>query len=164
MIRPAFLLLALTGASLAQGASPLTVNLTQSLIRTVTANGKSTEQRVPSPASVRPGDVLAQTLTARNTGTVALRDVRVQLPVPPNTVYLAPDGAPEVGARAEYSIDGGKTFAPAPLRKKVTVTENGKAVTREVEVRPSEYQAVRWTLGTLGAGAQQNLGFRIQVK
>lgn len=160
---PLSLLLALAGAALAQGAPPLTLNLTQSLIRTVTVSGKSTEQRAPSPASVRPGDVLAQSLTARNSGKTVLNGVRVQLPVPRNTVYLALDGETR-GVKAEYSIDGGQTFAPAPLKKKVSVTENGRAVIREVEVKPNEYQAVRWTVGTLAAGAEQTLGFRVQVK
>ncbi|WP_269546536.1 hypothetical protein [Deinococcus geothermalis] len=39
-----------------------------------------------------------------------------------------------------------------------------KTVTREVEVNPNEYQAVRWTISTLNAGAEQKLGFRVQVK
>lgn len=164
MQRPAFLLLALAGVSLAQGASPLSLSLTQSLIRTVTVSGKSTEQRAPSSASVRPGDVLAQTLTARNASARTLAGVALRLPVPQGTVYLAPDGPAPAGVRTEYSIDGGQSFAPAPLKKKVTVTENGRAVTKEVEVNPNEYQAVRWTVGTLAAGAEQKLGFRVQVK
>lgn len=154
----------LASGALAQAPSPLTLSLTQTLIQSVTVNGKPTEKRTPDYTRVRPGDLLAQTVVARNTGTRTLKNVAVRLPVPGGMVYVAPDGAVPTGVRAEYSIDGGKTFAPAPLKKKVTVTENGRAVTREVEVKPGEYQAVRWTLSTLPAGTANTLGFRVQVK
>ncbi|MPY66296.1 DUF11 domain-containing protein [Deinococcus sp. SDU3-2] len=158
------LLLALPGLALAQGASPLVLDLAQSLIQTVQVDGKATEKRTPNYTKVRPGDLLAQTVTARNVSARTLANVAVKLPVPAGHVYVAPDGSAAAGVRTEYSIDGGKTFAPAPLKKKITVTENGKAVTREVEVKPGEYQAVRWTIAALPAGTEKTLGFRVQVK
>lgn len=158
------LLLALPGLALAQSASPLVLNLTQSLIQTVQEGGKATEKRTPSYTKVRPGDLLAQTVTARNVSSRTLANVAVRLPVPAGHVYVATDGPTPAGVRTEYSIDGGKTFAPAPLKKKMTVTENGKAVTREVEVKPNEYRAVRWTITALPAGTEKTLGFRVQVK
>lgn len=161
---PPLLLLALPGLAFAQGTSPLSLVYDQVLIQTVKQDGKTTEKRTPNHIRVRPGDVLAQTVAARNTSTRPLANVAVKLPVPAGMVYLAPDGAAPANVRTEYSIDGGKTFAPAPLKKKITVTENGKTVTREVEVRPNEYQAVRWTIATLPAGAEQKLSFRAQVK
>lgn len=156
--------LLVSGAALAQDASPLMLIYDQVLIQTVTQNGKPTEKRTPGVTRVRPGEVLAQTVVVRNTSARPLTNVAVRLPVPAGMVYLAPDGPVPAGVRTEYSIDGGKTFAPAPLKRTVTVTENGKAVTREVEVQPNEYQAVRWTIGTLSAGTEQKLGFRVQVK
>ncbi|SEJ44026.1 hypothetical protein SAMN04488058_10836 [Deinococcus reticulitermitis] len=158
------LLLALPGLALAQGASPLALNLTQSLIQTVQEGGKATEKRTPGYTRVRPGDLLAQNVTARNVSARTLANVAVKLPVPAGHVYVSPDGTAATGVRTEYSIDGGKTFAPAPLKKKVTVTENGKAVTKEIEVKPNEYDAVRWTIATLPAGTEKTLGFRVQVK
>ncbi|TDE84873.1 hypothetical protein [Deinococcus sp. S9] len=157
-------LLLVSGAALAQDTSPLQLVYDQVLIQTVTQNGKTAEKRTPGVTRVRPGEVLAQTVVARNTAGRALANIRIQLPVPKGMVYLAPDGSVPADVRTEYSIDGGKTFAPAPLKKTVTVTENGKTVTREVEVNPNEYQAVRWTISTLNAGAEQKLGFRVQVK
>ncbi|WP_104991550.1 DUF11 domain-containing protein [Deinococcus sp. NW-56] len=158
------LLLVLLGTALAQGTSPLMLNLTQSLIQTVQEGGKATEKRTPNYTKVRPGDLLAQTVTARNVSAKALANVAVRLPVPAGHVYVAPDGTAPAGVRTEYSIDGGKTFAPAPLKRKVTVTENGKTVIKEVEVKPGEYQAVRWTIAALPAGTEKTLGFRVQVK
>lgn len=155
----------LAGAALAQdSASPLRLTLTQALVQTVTVNGQPTERRNPAPPEVAPGDVLAQTLSARNVSTRALAGVALRLPVPANTVYLAPDGALPEGVRVEYSIDGGRTFAPAPLTRRVTVTEGGRTVTREVPVLPNEYQAVRWTVQSLPAGTEARLGFRVRVR
>ncbi len=162
--RAAPTLLLLLNLALAQNASPLVLTLGQSLIQIVQIDGKAAEKRTPNYTSVRPGDLLAQTVTARNTSTRTLVNVAVKLPVPDGMVYAAPDGPVLAGVRSEYSIDGGKTYAPAPLKKKVTVTENGKAVTREVEVKPNEYDAVRWTIATLPAGTEKTLGFRVQVK
>lgn len=158
------LLAALLGIAAAQGSSPLNIDLSQLLIRVIRVDGKATEQRVPDVVKVRPGDVLAQVVTARNTSGRTLQHVAVKLPVPPSTLYLTPDGPVPNNVRTEYSIDGGKTFAPAPLMKRVPVTENGQTVLREVEVQPQEYQAVRWTIAALPAGTAQQLGFRVQVK
>ncbi|MFC4427853.1 hypothetical protein [Deinococcus navajonensis] len=152
----------LLGSALAQTSSPLLLSLSLSQVKTVTAGGKTTEMLVPAKGNV-PGDLLSQLVTAKNTSTKALKNVRIPLNVPKATFYVAPEKGID-GARAEYSIDGGKTFAPAPLKKKITVTENGKSVTREVEVKPSEYQAVRWTIPELAPGQTLKLGYRIQVK
>ena len=107
--------------------------------------------------------MLSQVVSARNLSFKALKNVQIPLNVPKATFYVAPEKAVDT-ARTEYSIDGGKTFAPAPLKRKITLTENGKSVTREVEVRPSEYQAVRYTIPELKAGQTLKLGYRIQVK
>ncbi|GAA0513875.1 hypothetical protein [Deinococcus depolymerans] len=153
----------LAGTALAQGATPLTLNLNMSLVRSVKVDGKVTEQFSPSPKNVLPGDLISQVVNVRNTGSRALTNVPVTLPVPKNTVYVAPEKDMNV-ARTEYSIDGGKTFAAAPLKKKVTVTENGKTVTREVDVKPNEYTAVRWTISEIGANQTLKLGYRVQVR
>ena len=153
----------LLGSALAQSASPISLNLVMSLVKNVTVAGKVTEQVVPSPKSVFPGDVISQTVTVRNNTGKAIQNVPVKLPVPKSTMYLTPEKGMNVSG-AEYSIDGGQTFAPAPLKKTVTVVENGKNVRREVEVKPSEYTAVRWIVGELAAGQSLKLGYRVQVK
>ena len=153
----------LSSGALAQGAEPLTLNLVMSLVRSVTLNGKVTEQTVANPRSVFPGDVISQVITVKNNTGRAIQNVPVKLPVPTTTTYLTAEQGLNV-ARTEYSIDGGKTFAAAPLMKTVTVTENGKSVTRQVEVKPSEYTAVRWVLSELPAGQSIKLGYRVQVK
>ncbi|OLV19009.1 hypothetical protein [Deinococcus marmoris] len=150
-------------SAFAQGGGPVSLKLSMLAVKTIKIDGKPTEQLLPNPGSVNPGDVISQVISVKNATAKAIRDLPVQLPVPKNTVYLAPEKGLD-GTRTMYSIDGGKTFAAAPLKKTITVTENGKSVQKEVEVRPSEYNAVRWTVAELGPGQTLELGYRIQVK
>lgn len=159
---PSVLLALLLGTTIAQVNSPLSLTLTLNVVKTVTENGKPVEKMSPAQGNA-PGDVLSQVVTAKNISGMALKNVRIPVNVPRATTYLAPEQGLD-SARTEYSIDGGKTFAPAPLRRKVTLTENGKSVTREVEVKPGEYQAVRYIIPELKAGQTLKLGYRVQVK
>lgn len=150
------------GTAAAQASKYLTVDLALNTVKTVMENGKPVERLTPARSSL-PGDLLSQVVTVKNIHTQDLKNVRVPVNVPANTVYVTAEPALDA-VRAEYSIDGGKTFAPAPLKRKVTVTENGKTVTREVEVKASEYQAVRYTIPALNAGQTLKFGFRVKVK
>lgn len=147
----------------AQGGEALSLKLSMLLVKTVKVDGKVTEQLLPNSGSVNPGDVISQVVSVRNTSAKAMRDLPVQLPVPKNTVYLAPEKGLD-STKTQYSIDGGKTFAAAPLKKTITVTENGKSVQKEVEVKPGEYTAVRWIVAELAPGKSLELGYRIQVR
>jgi len=162
---PLIVALLLFGAAhaAAQVGEALSLKLNMLLVKTVKVDGKPIEQLLPSPVSVNPGDVLSQVVSVQNTGAKNMRDLPVQLPVPKNTVYLAPERGLD-SARTLYSIDGGKTYAAAPLKKTITVTENGKSVQKEVEVKPSEYTTVRWIVAEVSPGATLKLGYRIQVK
>ena len=159
---PSFLLALLVGTALAQSASPLKLTLSQALVQTTTQDGKTIEKLAPDPKSVLPGAVLEQAVTATNTLGKIMANVTVNLPVPAGTVYLSSLKADST-IKMLFSIDQGKTFAAAPLKKTVTVTENGKAVQKEVEVLPAEYTNVRWVLGELAAGDSLKLGFRVKV-
>ncbi|GGN45568.1 hypothetical protein [Deinococcus daejeonensis] len=157
------LMISAAGVAAAQTATPVSLNLVMSLVNTVKVNGKDTEQLTPSPKNVLPGSVISQVVTVRNTSGKTVRQLPVTLPVPKNTQYLATEKGLDT-LQAQYSIDGGKTFAAAPLKKKVTVTENGRSVVKEVDVKPSEYTTVRWIIPELGANDTLKLGYRIQVK
>ncbi len=157
------LLMALViGAAFAQ-AKDLSLTATMSQVKKVTVSGKVTEQLIPSPKSIFPGDILSQVVVARNVSKNIIKNAVVNLPVPKNTVYMAPESNMDV-ARTEYSIDGGKTYAIAPLKKTVTVMENGKSVKKEIEVKPNEYTNVRWVISTIAANQSLKVGYRIQVK
>ncbi|ADV68586.1 hypothetical protein [Deinococcus maricopensis] len=147
----------------AQTPSPLKLVLSTSLVTTVTQNGRTEERLTPNPRSVLPGALVQQTLTVTNTSTRTLRGAVVRLPVPKNAVYAGALRNAE-GATAQFSFDNAKTFGTAPLKRRITVTENGQSVTREVTVNPNEYTDVRWTLPALTAGQSVQLSYRITVK
>ncbi|MFB9994955.1 hypothetical protein ACFFLM_23690 [Deinococcus oregonensis] len=158
-------LLLTAGLASAQAVSPVRLSLMVSLVERVTVDGKATEVLKANPGNVLPGSELSQVVTVRNTAAKTLLNVPVTLPLPKSTVYLAPEpGVSAVAAHTEFSANGGKTFAPAPLKKKVTVTENGKAVQKDVEVRPSEYTSVRWVISELRINEPLKLGYRVQVR
>lgn len=130
-------------------------------VTTVTVNGKATEKLVDAAGKTLPGDTLQLTQQARNVSQVNLRGVTLNMPVPAAATFQAARCSAE--GRTLFSVDG-KTFGPAPLKKTVTVIENGKSVTRQVEVKPSEYRAVRWQLPDLAAGKTNTCIIRVQVK
>lgn len=154
----------LLGGAVAQGAAPLRLTLSQDLVTVVTENGKAAEKLIPAPGSVRPGDTLTQQLSVSNVSKKVWKNAVLGVPVPQGAVYLG--GATPSSARwtTQFSFDGGKTFAAAPLKKLVAVTENGVAVRREVVVPPSEYTNVRWVVGAIQPDETLKLGFRVKVK
>ena len=102
-------------------------------------------------------------MTAKNVSRSAITNVRPTLAVPAGTVFVASSGG--IGnAITEYSIDGGKTFGKAPLFKTVTVQENGKSVTKRVQVDPSEYTNVRWNLSSLRPDQSHKMTLRVRVR
>lgn len=149
-------------AAPAQSASPVTTTIAFFNVQTVTEQGKTQERLQAAPQSVQPGDVLYQELVITNSSARTLTNGAVPLNVPRSTTFLGGLVLPG-GVSATYSYDGGKTFGALPLKRTVTVTENGKSVTRQVEVKPSEYTSVRFSLPALAAGTTYKMGYRVRV-
>ncbi|MBZ9750563.1 hypothetical protein K7W42_06780 [Deinococcus sp. HMF7604] len=136
--------------------------LAQDLVQRVVVSGKATEQIVENPKTVQPGDVLREQVTLRNVSGQRLSGLLVNVPVPRGTEFSVL-GTPDTSRwTAQYSVDGGKTFSAAP-RRTVTVTENGRAITRQENAPPSSYTNVRWTV-TLSPDETLKLSFRVKVK
>ncbi len=146
-----------------QTTSPLKMVLVRSQVVTTTAaDGKKTETLKANPVSTKPGDVLEDTNTATNVGKLPLRTININMNITPG-VYVA-TSASRNDIKSLFSIDNGKTFAAAPLKKTVTVQENGKSVTKQVDVSPSEYTNVRFVIPGLAAGesVKSTVRFRVQ--
>ncbi|MDO4262684.1 MAG: hypothetical protein Q4C67_00630 [Deinococcus sp.] len=144
--------------------NPVQLVLNDFLVTSVRgAGGEVAERLNPDASRVRPGDMIQYDLDAKNVSRTPLTNVRPSLPVPAGTVFVASSGGTG-NVVTEYSFDGGKTFGKAPLFRNVTVTENGKAVTRRVQVQPSEYTNVRWNVGTLAAGQTHKMTLRVRVR
>lgn len=158
--------LLLTTVALAQ--TPVVKNgvkfvLNQDLIKSVVVDGKTVENVVASPKTVLPGDILREEVTLQNVSGKPIPQVLVGIPVPKGTEFSGNVTPNTDRWTVQYSIDSGKTFSPTPTRT-VTVTENGKSVTKEVPAPSNTYTNVRWTVTNVKLDETLKLGFRVKVK
>ncbi|PTA69290.1 hypothetical protein [Deinococcus arcticus] len=157
----------LCGLSLAAAQavpSPLKLTASTSVVTQTTQNGKTVETLTDaSKTAVVPGTLLDMAQTWQSVTRSDLRNMSLNMRVDPATTFRS--AACNVsGVTTLFSADGGKTFGPAPLKKTVTVTENGRQVQRQVEVKPSEYTNVRWQLPLIKAGSEGRCALRVVVK
>ena len=141
----------LGSCALAFAEGDVTVALTAH--RIMVSQGK--EARLPAEQA-KPGDVIEYRATYTNHGGTAVRDLQATLPVPAGLEYLPKTASP---VKLLASLDG-KSFAPTPLMRRVKLT-NGKTELREVPA--SEYRALRWSVGMLGADAARTVVARMRV-
>ncbi|AFD25365.1 hypothetical protein [Deinococcus gobiensis] len=149
-----------TPATSAQN-SPVRVTASNQLVTQVTVDGKSTE-RLTEATNARPGNLLQLNQKVDNVSAGLVRGLALNMNVDPATTFQAAQCSVS-GVTTLFSADG-KTFAQAPLKKTVTVTENGQSVKKEVVVPPSEYKAVRWQLPDLAGGKSTNCYMRVTVR
>lgn len=115
--------------------------------------GRQTPRFVPA-TDISEGEVVHYTLTVRNPGTQPAHDVLVTKPVPVNTHYL-PGSAVAPNAIVTFSVDGGKTFAPANQLAVVRGTATLKPAP------PESYTHIRWQMRyPLAPGAVAYVRFR----
>ena len=154
-----------TAAPAVVGAQPVRL-LLASLIVGQDARGQETLTPTGANARPRPGDLLAWTATAVNDLPGSVPDLALTIPIPATTAYLEGSAVLRIGAQIlspVFSFDG-QHFAPAPLKRKVTVVRNGVSTLQEVTVPPSEYRAVRWILPALAARSQAMAELRTSVR
>jgi uncharacterized repeat protein (TIGR01451 family) len=110
-------------------------------------------------ATVKSGDVLRFTVTAKNEGGKAAKGLVITQPIRKGMIYKLNSATAVAGATLTYSIDNGKTFVANP---KIKVTVNGK-----VEERPAPaevYTNVRWNFAQqLEPNANVKAGYLVKV-
>ncbi len=154
-------LLTLSGLALAATVNPNSPTLSLSLMKVTVVTKDGVKQEVLSPADkVNPGDMLLQRATLRSPR--ALKNGNIILPVPKNTRFLSGTASTFKDYKMDFSADSGKTFSAQPT-KTVTVTENGKSVTKQVPVPETDYTSVRWNVTSLPAGGEVTVDFRVAV-
>jgi uncharacterized repeat protein (TIGR01451 family) len=117
-----------------------------------TTPGREVFRFVPA-RMLEQGQVVYYTLRITNQTTVPLRNVAVVQPVPANTTYLA-DSASGPGAVVSFSVDGGRSFAPA---ESLMIEVEGA----QQPAQPAKYTHIRWQLrNPLAAGASALARFR----
>jgi uncharacterized repeat protein (TIGR01451 family) len=121
--------------------------------------GKEELKRVEaSKANVAPGDTVIFSVRYVNNGDKPAADVVIKNPVPQHMAYVR-KSAGGAGARIDFSIDGGKTYATAD---KLNVKgADGK----ERTALASEYTHIRWTMEKpVVNGGKGLVFFRAKVK
>jgi len=167
---------AVVSVASAQSTLPITgpVKATPATVRVMLASLLVSQdvkgQEVLTPTSERvhprPGDLLAWQATAINDMSRGVSDLMLTIPVPVSTLYVGGSAQLRLGGMNVaplFSLDG-QTFAPAPLKRKVSVVRNGVTSLQEVTVPPSEYRAVRWVLPALATHAQAIAELRTTVR
>ena len=111
-----------------------------------------------STARVIPGDEILYTVRFVNQGANAVDNVVITNPIPAEMTYRA--GSAELSrGRVQYSIDGGKRFAPAG---QLAVRRKDGRVRRAV---PAEYTHVQWIMEKpLSPGETGAVSYRGRVK
>ena len=108
----------------------------------------------------QPGDEIRYRLVFTNVTAGPVKNVQFVDPIPSGLVYVLGSATSDTRFRAEYSIDGGRSYAAQPL---ISVVEDGKQVQKPAAAE--QYTHVRWTVvGSLARGAQVTVEFRGRVK
>ncbi|MDX1515255.1 MAG: hypothetical protein R3288_00370 [Woeseiaceae bacterium] len=140
------------GTAIAQAPGHLNVNTTvQKEVVVENEDGEKVRYLVPA-STVVPGERVVYTITFENVGDEAAENVVITNPIAESLTYVA--GSASNGTmRVEFSIDGGKTFAPASELTVVDGDDERPATTKD-------YTHVRWVMQSeLQVGAKGSASF-----
>ena len=107
-------------------------------------------------AQSKPGDIIEYSSTYKNGGASAAEKLLATVPVPAGTTLIAGSAQP---AQALASTDG-VAFAPMPLMRSVHQPDGSQ---RSEAVPLADYRALRWSVGTLGAGGSVVVSLRVRI-
>lgn len=158
LLAPIFMLLIASQAFAAPEIS-LSITAEKDVIQTDTS-GNQVTRRVTASDTV-PGDILFYTIRYRNSGDESARNVQLDNPVPEGTAFQE-NSAWGDGSDILFSIDGGKTFKKASSLTYQVTGRDGR--TEERRAAPEQYNAIRWTVSEVPAGAEGSAGFSVVVQ
>lgn len=170
------LLLGTSAFGFAAAQNPAKVTASTFVVSQVTENGKTVEKLLDASKGVLPNTILEMQQKIDNLSGKRLTGVRLSMPIPSAVTFLS-EKCDTAGTKSQFSVDAheidpktkninmvSKKFGDAPLKKTVTVKENGKDVTKEVNATPADYTAVRWQLPDLNASQSVTCSVRVKVK
>jgi uncharacterized repeat protein (TIGR01451 family) len=109
---------------------------------------------------VSPGEILDWTITSENSGNGAALEYKTVGHIPQGTTFVA-DSAKADGAKAVYSIDGGKSYSALPT---IEVKQADGSVKR-VPAPVSMYTGIRYEWADpLAPGGKLSASYRVRVK
>jgi uncharacterized repeat protein (TIGR01451 family) len=109
---------------------------------------------------VNPGEILDWTITSENTGSSAALEYKAVGHIPKGTTFVA-GSAKADGAKAVYSIDGGKSYSAQPMIEVKQADGSVKQVTAPVAM----YTEIRYEWADpLAKGGKLSAAYKVQVK
>ena len=109
---------------------------------------------------VNPGEVLDWTITSENSGNAAALEYKSVGHIPRGTEFIA-GSAKADGAKAVYSIDGGKSFSPQPMIEE----KQADGSTKRVPAPISMYTEIRYEWAdSLAQGGKLAASYKVRVK
>jgi len=111
-------------------------------------------------AAVNPGEVLNWTVTSENTGKASAFDYKAVAHIPRGTSFVA-GSATANGAKAVYSIDGGKSYSDKPTIEEKQADGTVKSVPAPVAM----YTDIRYEWSDpLVEGGKLSASYKVRVK
>ncbi len=156
LLVPLFFVISIFTASAFSASQPLKLETRGFLVVNEIENGKKREVLKPLPEKVYPKDVIEYQITVKNLSGKVLKNVKIRAQIPKTTVYVEHSAT----GKPLFSIDGGKTFSPEPIKYKVI--QNGKEI--EKVATPDMYTNLMWQIPQLSPGVKRILKYRVQVK
>ncbi len=152
------LLLALAAPAIASAKPSVTLKLTGSLV-TKSSDGHPVLSPVDK-ATLRPGDEVEYDIAAVNVGSSPALKLAPVAAIPAGTMYV--DGSAHAAhARAEFSLDHGKTWSAAPT----IAVKNADGTSAVKKAPPSLYTAIRFvTDGALAPHGSAAYAYEVRVK
>jgi len=109
---------------------------------------------------VNPGEILDWTITSENSGNASAMEYKTVGHIPQGTTFVA-DSAKADGAKAVYSIDGGKSYSAQPT---IEVKQADGSVKR-VPAPVSMYTEIRYEWADpLAQGGKLSASYKVRVK
>jgi len=109
---------------------------------------------------VKPGEILDWTITSENSGNAPALEYKAVGHIPQGTIFVA-DSAKAEGAKAVYSIDGGKSYSAQPT---IEVKQADGSVKR-VPAPVSMYTEIRYEWADpLAQGGKLSASYKVRLK
>jgi uncharacterized repeat protein (TIGR01451 family) len=109
---------------------------------------------------VKPGEVLTWTIDAVNSGTASAHEYKAVVRIPGGTEYVS-DSAEGSGAKALFSIDGGKSFSSLPMIEQKQADGSVKRVPAPLGM----YTSIRYEWADpLAQGGKVSASYKVRVK
>ena len=146
--------------AVAMAQPKITVNMKAEKEVVEVVSGKKITKRVAAK-STDPGQKLIFTLQYKNNGNEKATNVKVDNPIPNNTVYIVGSGIGK-NSKMLFSIDGGKTYKQPSLLTYEATSPDGKKVKKQAS--PEQYTHVRWVITEVPPGKEGTVGFQVRTK